>query len=171
MKKQNDRTMATFDEDTLAATRVRILEVYDSDDRIPMLSKHGDWYYNFWQDAEHPRGIWRRTSLESYRSESPEWELVLDIDALGANEGKEWVWQGAQICAPGNTRALLRLSPDGGDAVHVREFDVESKAFVEDGFQLDYAKSRTAWIDEDTVLVATDSVSYTHLTLPTNREV
>lgn len=153
---QNARTLAMIDADALADSQARILEVYDSDDRIPMLTKHGDWYYNFWQDARNPRGIWRRTTLESYRSESPEWDIVLDIDQLATAEGKEWVFQGAELLPHAYQRALVRLSPDGGDAVEIREFDVSDKAFVEGGFFVPYAKGSTAWLDHDTILVATD---------------
>lgn len=153
---QNERTLSMFNAEQLAETKANVLEVYDSDDRIPMVTKHGNWFYNFWQDAHHPRGLWRRTSLESYRSNSPEWNLLLDIDALGEAEGTQWVFAGADLCYPDFGRALLSLSPDGGDAVIVREFDVETKQFLADGFHVPYAKSDIAWIDADTIFVATD---------------
>lgn len=153
---QNERTLAAFDADQLARTRDRILAVYDSDDRIPMPEKHGEWYYNFWQDADHPRGLWRRTSLESYRTDRPDWDVLLDVGALGQEEDTEWVFAGVEHCRTELNRALVRLSPDGGDAVNVREFDIETKSFVDDGFVVPYAKSRTSWIDEDTIFVATD---------------
>lgn len=156
VSQQNAKTMASFDGQRLAATEESMLAVYDSDDRIPFVTKYGDWYYNFWKDVDHPRGIWRRTDLEGFRTGKPTWDVVLDIDALGASEGRSWVFQGADFCAPDNRRALLRLSPDGGDAVEIREFDVETKQIVDDGFMVPYAKSHTAWINLDTVLVATD---------------
>ncbi|MCA9833745.1 MAG: S9 family peptidase [Thermomicrobiales bacterium] len=157
VNQQNERTLADFDLAALDAAQANILEVYDSTDRIAMPAKHGDWYYNFWKDAEHPRGIWRRTTLESYLSADPAWELVLDIDALGQAEDKQWVFQGAEFLQPENRLALLRLSPDGGDAVVIREFDVEAKTFVEEGFVVPYAKSQSAWLNENTIYVATDS--------------
>lgn len=153
---QNRRTLDAFDADALARTRDDILAVYDSDDRIPFPEKHGDWYYNFWQDADHPRGLWRRTTLDSYRTERPEWDVLLDIGSLGTTEGTEWVFAGADHCPTDHSRALMRLSPDGGDAVTIREYDIETKSFVEDGFVVPYAKSRTSWIDENTIFVATD---------------
>lgn len=156
VREQNARTMATFDTDALNATKDRILEVYDSDDRIPMVSKHGDWFYNYWQDSAHPRGLWRRTSLESYRTSNPDWEVLLDVDALGHAEGKEWVWAGAELLYPDYNRALIELSPDGGDAGEIREFDLESRSFVDDGFFVPNAKSGISWIDADTVFVSTD---------------
>src|SRR5215217_393722 len=104
-----------------------ILEVLDSTDRIPMAGKHGDFYYNFWRDAEHRQGIWRRTTWDSYASEDPAWELLLDVDALSAAEGTEWVWAGALFLRPAegapHERVLVALSPDGGDATRYREFD------------------------------------------------
>ena len=153
---QNERTRKMLQTPRFAETERRILEVLDSDDRIPMVAKQGDYYYNFWKDAGHPRGIWRRTTLESYRTSEPAWELLLDLDALGKAEGTAWVWAGADLLHPDYTRALLELSPDGGDAVAVREFDLNAKAFVEDGFVLTAAKTGVSWIDRDTIFVATD---------------
>src|SRR5690554_367586 len=83
-----------------AATREAIREVLDSPDKIPQVTRRGGWLYNFWTDAEHPRGLWRRTTPESYRTESPEWEVVLDIDALNEAEGEDWVWHGADVLRP-----------------------------------------------------------------------
>ncbi|NCT66864.1 MAG: S9 family peptidase [Rhodanobacteraceae bacterium] len=136
--------------------RGRILEALDSDARIPFVEKIGDRYYNLWKDKDHPLGLWRRTTLAEYRKDAPTWETVLDIDALSAAEGQRWVWQGFQCLKPANRRCLLRLSPGGGDAAAVREFDLHDKAFVQDGFQLRAAKSSIAWIDADRIYVGTD---------------
>src|SRR5690606_29301620 len=106
--------------------------------------------------AQHPRGIWRRTTLASYRSAAPEWDVVLDLDALAEEEGENWVWHGAECLPPDYTRCLVSLSRGGADASVVREFDVHLRAFVEDGFVLPEAKSRVSWIDRDRVFVATD---------------
>ncbi|WP_291278029.1 prolyl oligopeptidase family serine peptidase [Galactobacter sp.] len=131
----------------------------DAPDRLTLVTKHGRLYTNFWQDAEHPRGIWRYTAWESYASGSPEWETLLDLDALAAAEGVEWVWHGSQWCpAPDGsqpTRVLVSLSPDGGDAVRVREFDVTSCEFVAGGFDLPTAKTNVDWVDADTLYVGT----------------
>ncbi len=153
---QNRSTLDTFDTAALEHTRRRILDVLDATDRIPMVTKAGPYYYNFWQDADHPRGLWRRTTFERYREPEPEWDVLLDIDALGRDEGIEWVFAGAALCFPDHRRALLRLSPDGGDAVTIREFDLETRDFVADGFALPTAKTQIAWVDADSVLVATD---------------
>jgi len=154
---QNARTRTMLDSPSFAETSERILEVLDSSDRIPGISKFGDFYYNFWKDADHPRGIWRRTTLDEYRKPDPEWEILLDLDALGRSEGTAWVWNGAILRFPDYNRALLRLSPDGGDATVVREFDLPAKQFVADGFVVPLAKTYAiSWIDADTIFVATD---------------
>jgi prolyl oligopeptidase len=139
-----------------AELRDQIREVLDADDRIPYVRRRGEYLYNFWQDATNPRGLWRRTTLESYRGPAPDWELVLDVDALAEAEGENWVWQGSAVLRPGYRHALVELSRGGADAAVVREFDLETCTFVEDGFTLPEAKSRIGWIDEDTVYVGTD---------------
>jgi prolyl oligopeptidase len=138
------------------AMRTRIRAVLDARDRIPMVTRRGAWLYNFWQDAENPRGLWRRTSLDQYRKEVPQWQTLLDIDALGRDEGENWVWAGAAVLRPQDQRCLVRLSRGGADAVVVREFDLASLRFIADGFVLSEAKSDIDWLDPDTVLVATD---------------
>jgi prolyl oligopeptidase len=153
---QNARTEAMLHTPEFASIETRVLEVLDSTERIPFVSRRGDHLYNFWKDADHPRGLWRRTTLESYRTESPEWEILLDLDELGRTENAEWVFAGASLLHPDYTRALLRLSPDGGDAVTVREFDLPSRSFVTDGFVIPVAKTSTSWIDRDTIFVASD---------------
>ncbi len=138
----------------------RILEVLDSTDRIPMVGKHGGFYYNFWRDGAHRQGIWRRTTWDSYASDEPDWELLLDVDALSAEEDTEWVWGGALFLRPEegapHERVLVVLSPDGGDAARYREFDLGTLTFVEGGFDIPTAKSRISWADRDTLYVGTD---------------
>ena len=134
----------------------KTLEILDSKEKIPTPELLGDTVYNFWKDDAHERGIWRRTSLASYRTAAPEWETVLDLDALAKKEGKSWVWHGAQCLAPDDTRCILNLSPGGSDTHVAREFDTKTKEFVRDGFTLPEAKSRIAWRDEDTLWVGTD---------------
>jgi prolyl oligopeptidase len=138
------------------ALRDEVREVLDADDRIPYPRRRGEHLYNFWQDADHPRGLWRRTTLESYREAEPAWEIVLDVDALAAAEGESWVWQRAAVLRPGYRRALVELSRGGADAAVVREFDLTTLSFVADGFSLPEAKSRVGWIDEDRIYVGTD---------------
>ncbi len=134
-----------------------ILEVLDSRDRIPAISKRGSYFYNFWKDAEHPRGIWRRTTLEEYRKAQPKWELILDLDALAKAEKENWVWSGVEILKAGGYRhCLISLSRGGADATVVREFDLQTRSFVTGGFQLPEAKGGINWIDKDSVYVSTD---------------
>ena len=133
-----------------------ILAILNSRERIPFVRKMGPWYYNFWQDAANPRGLWRRTTLEEYRKPEPKWETVLDVDALAKSENENWVWAGSSSLPPKYERCLVSLSRGGGDARVVREFDMKSKQFVADGFNLPEAKSETTWRDENTLYVGTD---------------
>ncbi|WP_101925281.1 MULTISPECIES: prolyl oligopeptidase family serine peptidase [Luteimonas] len=133
-----------------------LLGIYDSDDKIPAVYKQGEWYYNFWRDRNHERGIWRRTTLEEYRRPQPKWETVLDLDALNESEGENWVWHGADCLRPAYTRCLIALSRGGADADVTREFDVASKSWVDGGFFREEAKGALGWIDQDNVYVYTD---------------
>lgn len=133
-----------------------ILEILDSAAKLPYVSKAGAFYYNFWRDAAHPRGIWRRATLEEYRKAEPAWETVLDLDALARAEGQSWVFHGAPFLKPDCARCLVLLSPGGSDAHVVREFDLQGLDFVPDGFRLPVAKSSVSWIDRDTLFVGTD---------------
>ena len=148
----------------LAATlQHEIREILDAKDRIPGVIKRGEHLYNFWTDAEHERGLWRRTTLESYRTEEPEWEILLDVDALTRDEEEDWVWHGARLLRPAEgepyRHALVDLSHSGSDADVTREFDLETLSFVpadEGGFVRPEAKGSLSWIDEDTVWATTD---------------
>jgi prolyl oligopeptidase len=134
----------------------KLLEIYNSPDRIPSPAIRGPWIYNFWQDPEHVRGIWRRTFLEQYVKEKPAWETVLDLDALAEAEGENWVWKGAACLWPGERRCIVSLSRGGADATVSREFDTTTRSFVEGGFSLPEAKAWLSWRDEDTLWVGTD---------------
>jgi prolyl oligopeptidase len=138
------------------ALRGSLLEILDSNVRIPYVSKMGAYYYNFWRDKNNPQGVWRRTTLAEYRKESPKWEVLLDIDALGKAEGVNWVWGGANCLRPAYDRCLISLSRGGADADVTREFDVSDKAFVIGGYSRPEAKGQIGWIDIDTVYVSTD---------------
>lgn len=132
------------------------LEIYNSKERIADPSIVGNYIYNFWQDDRNQRGIWRRTTLKSYLSENPDWETLLDLDALSEKDKVKWVWKGATGLYPDYKKFMVSLSKGGGDAVIIREFDVDAKSFVEGGFELPEAKGGVSWIDENTLLVATD---------------
>jgi prolyl oligopeptidase len=113
--------------------------------------------YNFWRDAHNPRGLWRRTTLDDYRTAAPVWEKLLDLDALAEAEEEDWVWQGAATLPPEHRLAILRLSRGGSDAVILREFDLATHSFVEGGFRLDESKGSAAWLDTDTLLLSSAS--------------
>ncbi len=139
-----------------AAIHAELIEIFNSRERIPNVTMQGAWLYNFWQDAEHVRGVWRRTFLDQYIQPAPVWETVLDVDALAKAEGENWVWQGAEGLPPDYTRYLVTLSRGGGDAAVTREFDAVTKSFVADGFVVPEAKARVGWRDADTVWIGTD---------------
>ncbi|WP_299173673.1 prolyl oligopeptidase family serine peptidase [uncultured Brevundimonas sp.] len=154
---ENRKSLAVLTGDPRYETfRAQAQAILTATDRIPGPSFLGDGIGNFWQDAANPKGVWRRTSLESYRTVTPRWETLLDIDALSKAEGKDWVFKGADCLAPDETRCLINLSDGGKDAVVVREFDLTTKRFVDNGFNLTEGKHRIEWLDRDTLLVATD---------------
>jgi prolyl oligopeptidase len=157
VRQQNAKTVQKYaDTAEFKQLDARILEVLDSNERIPMVSKIGDYFYNFWRDKEHPKGLWRRTTLDEYRRDQPAWQTVIDLDALAAAENENWVWHGAQCLKPDNQRCLVSLSRGGADADVVREFDLPGMQFVKDGFVLSEAKTNVAWKDKDHLYVATD---------------
>jgi prolyl oligopeptidase len=134
----------------------RNLEILDSRERIPVPALRGDQVYNFWQDAQNRRGLWRRTTLSDYVHGRAEWQVLLDLDELARAEDEDWVWKGAQCLPPEYRRCLVSLSRGGADATVVREFDTIDRRFVEDGFRLAEAKSWVSWVDPDAVYVGTD---------------
>lgn len=154
---ENRKSLAILTGDPRYETfRAEAQAILTATDRIPTPSFLGDGVGNFWQDATNPKGVWRRTALDSYRTATPHWETLLDIDALSKAEGRDWVFKGADCLAPDETRCLINLSDGGKDAVVVREFDLTTKRFVEGGFSLPEGKHRIEWLDRDTLLVATD---------------
>ena len=130
------------------------LAMAQAKDRLPYVSYVGGELYNFWQDSAHVRGIWRKTSLQSYRGASPAWTTVLDLDALAKAENANWVFHGYTCQQPAEKRCLMFLSDGGEDANTVREFDLASRSFVKGGFHLPKGKQRVAWTSQDTILVA-----------------
>ncbi|WP_458093479.1 prolyl oligopeptidase family serine peptidase [Roseomonas sp. WA12] len=151
---QNAATLARLADARFEADRDAVRTALDRPDKLPMVSRRGNFLYNFWQDAAHPRGLWRRTTLESYRQPQPEWDVLLDLDALVQVEGADWVWQGSDMLPGTHDLAMLRLSRGGGDAVVMREFDLEKRRFVENGFVTPEAKGGTDWLDRDTLLLS-----------------
>jgi prolyl oligopeptidase len=132
------------------------LEIYNSNERIAYPSVYGDFAYNFWQDKEHPRGIWRRSTKASYLSGTPAWETLIDLDKMSKDDNALWVYKGVSGLYPKYERFLVHLSKGGGDAVITREFDVTKKSFIENGFSLPESKGSSSYLDENTVIVSTD---------------
>ncbi len=140
---------ARYDQDRFA-----LAALFDRPDRIPGVTRRGAFLYNVWQDAEHPRGMWRRTTLASYREPNPDWDVLLDLDALARDEGEDWIWSGSSIEPTQQRRTILRLSRGGSDAVVLREFDLETRSFVPEGFVLPEAKGGIDWLDPETLLLS-----------------
>ncbi|MGX1692059.1 prolyl oligopeptidase family serine peptidase [Brevundimonas naejangsanensis] len=154
---ENEKSLAALTGDRrYEPFRQQAEAILTATDRIPGVSFLGEGLGNFWQDAANPKGVWRRTTLDSYRTAQPQWETLLDIDALAKAEGKDWVFKGANCLAPDETRCLVNLSNGGMDAVTVREFDLTTKTFVDGGFVIPEGKHRISWLDRDTLLIATD---------------
>lgn len=156
VRTRNAATTAALAGDEFDATEARILEVLDTDARIPYARRRGEYLYNFWRDASHVRGIWRRTTMDEYRKDEPAWDVLLDLDAVAAAESENWVWSGAQVLRPDQKIALVTMSRGGADATVVREFDLESRTFRDDGFFVPEAKTDVGYMDADTVYVGTD---------------
>jgi prolyl oligopeptidase len=155
VRDENAKTTAVLEKDPrFARLYADALAIAQSNDRIPYARFIGGRVYNFWQDSAHVRGIWRRTTLASYRAASPKWTTVLDLDSLARAEKANWVWQGADCVAPTERRCLIALSDGGEDASTVREFDLDAQAFVKDGFLLPHGKQNFAWVGGDTLIVS-----------------
>ncbi len=152
----NEPTLADLGGERFEQMRAEALEVLDTDSRIPYVRRRGEYLYNFWRDAGNPRGLWRRTTLDEYRTDDPDWDVLIDLDELSRSDGENWVWAGADVIEPDLTLALISLSRGGSDATVVREFDMRTRQFVTDGFELPEAKTDVTWQDSDTVIVGTD---------------
>ena len=154
VERQNRLTLEKLGGAGFARDRDLLAAIYDRPDNIPYVTRRGGRLYNLWKDANNPRGIWRRTTLEEFRKPSPEWEILLDLDRLAADENKDWLLAGTLMLPGNDSRAILSLSRGGSDAGTLREFDLDAKAFVNDGFVLPEAKSGAAWLDADTLLLS-----------------
>ncbi|WP_268893990.1 prolyl oligopeptidase family serine peptidase [Sphingomonas sp. AX6] len=149
-----DRTLA--DDPRFAQLQAEALTILDAKDRIPGVGFTPYGLVNFWQDAANPRGLVRVTTLESYRTDAPTWQTILDIDALAKAEGREWVYQGMSCLPPAGTRCMVALSDGGKDATELREFDITTRSFVKGGFVLPESQGGAQWVDENTLLVSRD---------------
>ena len=155
VRAENARTLGVLEKDPhFQALYHDALTIAEARDRVPFPSFLNGQLYNFWQDSAHVRGLWRRTTIASYRTASPKWTTVLDLDSLARAEGANWVWHGADCAQPAERRCMLSLSDGGEDAATVREFDLGTRSFVHDGFVIPRGKQRLTWMGEDTLLVS-----------------
>lgn len=155
---ENARSLPQLQNDPrYAAIHAEALKIATAKDRIPNVYLAGDGSLrDFWQDQDHVQGVWRTTTVASYRTATPEWKTILDLDALSAAEKVKWVFKGADCLSPDDRLCLVSLSNGGKDAVTVREFDARAGRFVDGGFQLPEAKHNVTWVDADTLAVATE---------------
>ncbi len=157
VRSENERVDQTLARDRrYAQLQGEALTILDAKDRIPGVSFTPYGLVNFWQDAANPRGLLRVTTLDSYRTDNPTWQTILDVDALAKADGREWVYKGMSCLPPARTRCLIALSDGGKDATELREFNVTTRSFVEDGFFLPESQGGAEWIDENTLLVSRD---------------
>ncbi len=157
VRERNAHSLEVLKEDPrFDALMERSLKDYNAQDKIAYGRLLGGSVHNFWQDDKNVRGVWRRTSLKSYKAGESKWITILDVDALAEKEGENWVYKARKCLAPDFGRCLIELSRGGGDAVVVREFDAVTKRFVDGGFKTEEAKQEVVWIDADTVLIGTD---------------
>lgn len=157
VKSHNDATLKSLEEEpTFAADFEKAKQVRNSKDRIIYPAVKGDYVYNFWKDEQNPRGLYRRMHQDDYNNGSKEWEIIIDIDALAEKEGKKWVFHGCKTLKPDHKLGMMALSDGGTDANEIREFNMETKEFVEGGFFMPAAKGSISWLNEDELLVQTD---------------
>jgi prolyl oligopeptidase len=155
VESENAKTLAVFERDPrYPQLYADALAIAEADDRIPVPSIVGGLIFNFWQGKDSAHGYWRKATLDSYRTASPEWTTVLDLDQLSLGEKANWFTKGMAIAEPGERRCMVMLSDGGEDAISAREFDIPSAKFVEGGFALPHGKQRFDWEDDDTLLVA-----------------
>ena len=155
VKAENAKTLGVLEKDArFAGLYADALTIAQAKDRIPMPAFLRDGVYNFWQDADHVRGVWRTTGVSDFANAEPAWTTVLDLDALSKAEHANWVWKGADCRWPAETRCLVNLSDGGEDAVTVREFDLKAHAFAAGGFDLPHGKQDVAWEGDNTILAA-----------------
>jgi prolyl oligopeptidase len=157
VERQNKLTLEKFGGAAFEADRDTLAAIYDRPDNIPYVARRGGFVYNTWKDAKNPRGLWRRTTLDEFRQAEPRWDVILDIDQLAKAESEDWILSGIRTLPGDHKRAILSLSRGGSDAAVLREFDIEKRAFVEDGFVLPEAKGGAEWLDADTLLLSSAS--------------
>lgn len=157
VEERNKESTGQLQDSNYRKLHAKFKAVLDSDARIPYVTKMGEHYYNFWQDKDHERGLWRRTTLAEYKKAAPKWETIIDVDAIGKAEGVSWVWHGANCLEPAYAHCLIALSRGGSDADVKREFNLATQSWVPDGYALPEAKSEVSWVTADKLWVMTDT--------------
>ncbi|MFL6784064.1 MAG: prolyl oligopeptidase family serine peptidase [Sphingomicrobium sp.] len=158
VKSWNAKTRAELEKQPgFAGYRSRALALLSTDKKIAEPDQLlGDKVLNYWQDAQHPRGLWRVSPLAAYAAGKPQWRTLIDIDAMSAADKTNWVFKGADCLSPAYVDCMVSLSNGGGDAVEVREFDLDKAAFIPGGFFLPTAKSNISWAGPDALFIGTD---------------
>jgi prolyl oligopeptidase len=158
VKAWNAKTLAALEKQPgFADYRSKALALLSTNQKIAEPDQIlGDKVLNFWQDEQHPRGIWRVSPLAAFASGHPQWRTLIDIDAMSAADKKNWVFKGASCLSPAYVDCMVSLSNGGGDAVEVREFDLDTGKFFASGFFLPTAKSNVSWAAPDALFVGTD---------------
>ena len=151
---QNAEILQRFNDAGVIADRDVLKAIYDRPDNIPYPDRRSGKLFNLWQDAAHPRGMWRTTTLESFASDAPDWDVLIDVDALATKDGEDWVWRGGVTLPPAHERAIAYLSRGGADATVLREFDLTTRKFVADGFNVPEGRNNIDWLDRDTLLIS-----------------
>src|SRR6185312_662723 len=154
VERQSRLTLDKFGGTKFESERGALAAIYDRPDNIPYVNRRRGLVYNLWKDDGHPRGLWRRTSLAEFKKAQPQWESLLDVDRLATEEKADWLLNWTQIQPETGSRAILSLSRGGSDAVTLREFDLNEKTFITNGFVLGEAKGGAGWLDADTLLLA-----------------
>ena len=151
---QNAATLSRFAGTAVAADADLLQGIFERPDALPNIARRGGRIFNYWTDEQHPRGLWRSTTLESFRNEHTDWQIILDLDALADSEGEDWIWRGAVTLPGTHDRTVLELSRGGSDAVVLREFDLAACDFVSGGFDLPDGRNSVMWLDRDTLLLS-----------------
>jgi prolyl oligopeptidase len=158
VKAWNAATLAKLEQQPgFADYRARALALLSTNQKIAEPDAIlGDKVLNFWQDEQHPRGIWRVSPLAAFAAGKPQWRTLLDIDAMSKRDNKKWVFKGATCLSPAYVDCMVSLSNGGGDAVEVREFDLDKAAFIPGGFTLPNAKTDVSWAGPDALFIGTN---------------
>lgn len=129
-----------------------ILDIVTAKDKLPMFFFLHGYLYQYWQDQIHVRGQLKRIAVADFNAKKDNWEVAFDLDKLAKAEGQNWVWKSLNCYKKDQTKCLFFLSNGGKDAITAREYDLNKKEFVQDGFSFPESKSQFEWYNENTIL-------------------